>query len=131
MLLIICFTNLGTTPVWGSNGIFMNASTAKNVAVELKYCRANIPILKEDVDLCNTQIEVKKEQISVLTKEKLGLLEDKKLLIETKDSYQKELINKNKELQTCKDNTPSRFTWFASGVISTLVVGIVGLFLIK
>jgi hypothetical protein len=114
-----------------SEGLFLDYSTAKKIAIELKYCNQNLPTLKKSVILCDSELNVIKEQIKLKNAEVIGLTKDKTDLTFTTNDFKKKLININDELNKCKEEQPSRIVWFGSGIVATTLTILLGLFLIK
>lgn len=59
------------------------------------------------------------------------LTQDKADLSKLSDEYKQRYIKTNEQLTKCNTNVPSRMTWFSYGVISSLVLILASIFVLK
>ena len=130
---VVYFLVLGlpTQSLAQSKGIFLPLSSAKKVAVELKYCQGNSDFLTAKYGICNDERSNLLQQKDILTQENLGLKKDKALLSTSTEEYKKNLLDTNDKFVKCEESKPSRLTWFGIGAVSTMVLSVVMMFLIK
>lgn len=111
--------------------ICIDEETAKKILGDTNYYKSNYSILKQDIDLCNLQLDAKENENILYKKQVESLNQDVKDLTSVSDTYKKEFINKNTELMSCQESKSSRFTWFSVGAITTVIVSLIGFVLIK
>lgn len=116
-----------TQSLASNTGIFINVSTAKKILLDTKYCK----ITEQKLTVCNDTTKSQSELLQLRSDYITGLEKDKIDLKVVSEDYKTRYINTNDELQKAKIEQPSRTTWFTVGVISTLVVSLVVMFLVK
>lgn len=108
--------------LFASEGIFLNLSSARNLAGELNFYKT----VKADDDLVITELEKENNQYLQLSKEYenkiLFLDKDKDILRTRGDKFENEYMSCSKSLIECKSNVPSRFVWFSSGILASLIL---------
>lgn len=112
-------------------GIFFNISSARKLGGDLDFYKK---IKTENDEIIKTLDEENNQYLNLSNeyKEKILFLEkDKEILKVRGDKFEDVYISTSKDLIKCKDNTPSRVSWYTYGVISTLIAITVGLFALK
>ena len=117
--------------VMASSGIFLPISSARKLATDLDFYKkttsndANIILnLKQQNDGLTSLSEQYKKKTTLLE-------DDKKLLRDRGDKFETVYKSCSDDLNKCNENTPSRFTWFGIGSVTTAILGIIVIFLIK
>jgi hypothetical protein len=105
-------------------GIFLNASSAKRIVIDLRYCNEKLPLALQELGICDRQVENLNKQAQNLNLTLSGMRLDNAALEKTKDEYKDKYVKTNDALIKEQESKPSRLTWFGTGFISALLVGI-------
>jgi len=128
MLSLICSLNLAIPiPSLASSGIFLSISSAKKIATDVKYCK----VTEEKLTICNDTTKNQFDLIQTKSEYITGLEKDKFVVEQNLETYKNLYINTNDKLIKSEGDKPSRLTWFGTGVVSTLVLVLLGIFATK
>lgn len=118
-------------PAIAEQGIFLNISTAKKLASTLEFNQKLLNNQQTIIDNITIEnIELNKKSIEQTNKIE-GLVQDRTSLQSRGDKFEKQYTNCNEDFQIVKDSMPSRYTWFSTGFVSAMILGLVGLFFLK
>ena len=128
MILIVFLVQWGIPQnlLAASDGVFLNHSTAIQIAEDLTFYKTNYPKLEKMYYLCDKETEFYKKGISNKEETITALNKDKDDLKFTTNEFKDKYESTNTKLAECINKTPSKLTWFSVGVISTLVTIVLG-----
>jgi hypothetical protein len=111
--------------------IYLNLSSSRVLGAEINFYKTN----KAENEMIISVLENESAQYLHLSNEyeqKIILLDQDKTILRTRgDKFEGAFMDTSKSLVQCKDDTPSRFVWFSVGAITSVVLGLTGIFLIK
>lgn len=129
-LVSIFVTAVLTTPSLAGEVIFINLSSSRTLAGELHYLKTN----KAENEMIINVLESESNQYLLLSnayEKKITFLDQDKAILRTRgDKFETAFMDTSKSLIQCKEDTPSRFVWFSVGAITSVVLGLTGIFLI-
>lgn len=126
MLLIL---SIFQTPlsVTASDQLCFTKPVAQSILVELKFSQVSsekLNICQESYNTC-TELNTNKD---ILIE---GLKLDKIDLMKLSDEYKNNYMKTNQALLKSESSKPSRVTWVATGIVSTLILGLITAIAIK
>lgn len=123
--------SIPTQSLAASEGIFFNISSARKLAADIDYYKIKKATDKVIIDTLK-ESNNKLLELSTVHEDKIVEIEKDKVIYKIRGDKFEDLFTKcSSSLQDCENSKPSRLVWFSSGVIGTLVFGIVALFLVK
>jgi hypothetical protein len=102
-------------------------ASAEKITVDLKYGAVQASQLAVCQKQYSTSRTINSGNQLIIT----GLQKDKVDLLDMSNEFKSHLINTTKDLKDCKESTPSRMTWFATGFGSAVLVLLLSLLLVK
>jgi hypothetical protein len=104
---------------------------AEQLAGELQYCKETTEYNDKLVTILNLKVD-KYFTLSNEYKTKIELLDKDKVDLRLRgDQFEKVYTTCTSDLNDCKQAKPSRLVWYGAGVITTLVLGLATVFMIK
>ena len=111
-------------------GIFSNLSTAKIIAGDINFYKQN----KAENEVIINVLEEESRNYLTLSNEyksKIDLLDIDKGILRTRgDKFENVYMSCSNSLVQCKEDTPSRYVWFSLGALTTIILGLTGIYLI-
>ncbi len=111
-----------------SDGLLFDEKVSKQILSDLDYQNKTIDSQDKQIENLN-KLTIDLYRLSDEFKLKIeGLEKDKTLLKDRGDSFEKSYKDTSKKLDECKEDKPSRFTWFALGFLTAVITGTVAAF---
>lgn len=111
--------------------IILDQKSAAKITSDIEYYKLKDNLQTQQIDEYKS-IKSNLEEESKLKDSKIqGLTKDFQIQQEIADKFQDAYIKTSKELIDEKIDKPSRYTWFSTGFISAIILGIVGAFAVR
>lgn len=111
--------------------IILDQKSAAKLTGDIEYFKLRDQLQVQQIDEYKS-IKSNLEEESKLKDQKIeGLTKDFQIQQERADKFQDVYSKTSKELIDVKANQPSRYTWFSTGFISAIILGIVGAFAVR
>lgn len=111
--------------------IILDQKSAAKITSDIEYYKLKDNLQTQQIDEYKS-IKSNLEEESKLKDSKIqGLTKDFQIQQERADKFQDAYIKTSKELIDEKIDKPSRYTWFSTGFISAIILGIVGAFAVR
>lgn len=111
--------------------IILDQKSAAKITSDIEYYKLKDNLQTQQIDEYKA-IKSNLEEESKLKDSKIqGLTKDFQIQQERADKFQDAYIKTSKELIDEKIDKPSRYTWFSTGFISAIILGIVGAFAVR
>lgn len=111
--------------------IILDQKSAAKITSDIEYYKLKDNLQTQQIDEYKS-IKSNLEEESKLKDTKIqGLTKDFQIQQERADKFQDAYIKTSKELIDEKIDKPSRYTWFSTGFISAIILGIVGAFAVR
>jgi hypothetical protein len=111
--------------------LVFDAPVAAKIAATIDYSNK---ALANDIEVISG-LKEKNDKLTTLSEEfksKAEFLEKDKVILKTRgDGFEDAYTKTVAELVKSEQSKPSRLVWFGSGVVTTLILGVVSIFLIK
>lgn len=111
--------------------IILDQKSAAKITSDIEYYKLKDNLQTQQIDEYKS-IKSNLEEESKLKDSKIqGLTKDFQIQQERADKFQDAYTKTSKELIDEKIDKPSRYTWFSTGFISAIILGIVGAFAVR
>lgn len=111
--------------------IILDQKSAAKITSDIEYYKLKDNLQTQQIDEYKS-IKSNLEEESKLKDTKIqGLTKDFQIQQERADKFQEAYSKTSKELIDERNEKPSRYTWFSTGFISAIILGIIGAFAVR
>lgn len=111
--------------------IILDQKSAAKITSDIEYYKLKDNLQTQQIDEYKS-IKSNLEEESKLKDSKIqGLTKDFQIQQERADKFQEAYSKTSKELIDERNEKPSRYTWFSTGFISAIILGIIGAFAVR
>jgi len=129
---LFCSTVFGGSPAPAKNsGVFLDYTTSRNLVADLNYYKQTSTDLGKKLNIDTQYIATCDQEVANLKQENTLKTTDLASLDKAKGQYEKLYQDQSAALIKAQQASPSRFTWFSIGGITTAVLFIAAFFVIK
>jgi len=113
-----------------NNGIFLSEESAKLLIVDLEYQKKTLTNQEQQITILKDE-NINLFRISEQYQLKIdGLTKDKEIHKVRAEKFEKGFTETSKALTDCKNDTPSKLSWFGIGFVTAIILGTAAAFAI-
>lgn len=111
--------------------IILDQKSAAKISSDIEYYKLKDNLQTQQIEEYKSIKTNLEEQSSLKDAKIQGLTKDFQIQQERADKFQEAYSKTSKELIDERNEKPSRYTWFSTGFISAIILGIIGAFAVR